>query len=171
MSGKGRGRKLEAGRGLPSVVSGGAIPSEPPRGLDSLAREFWVLVVSANPDIPRARAVTLGLLCSQLAELSRLRRGDNAVEALNRISGRIEELLDRFVGVELETAERMNITEQRLLLTALRDGALKKISAEQHLVHSIARLEDELGIKSVKVEDVAKVDLAVIIDQGSYLGG
>lgn len=170
MSAKGRGRKTETGRGLPSVHHNSAVPRVPPRELDSLAKEFWLLVVSANPDVPKTRAVTLGLLCSQLAELSRLRRDDNAVDALRTINGRIEDLLDKFVGVELEPDERKNITEQRLLLTTLRDGALKKISAEQHLVHSITKLEDELGIKSVKVEDADKIELADIIDQGSYLG-
>ena len=171
MASMGRGRKAEHGRGLPTAQTNSTIPSEPPAGLEGLAGELWLAVVSTNPDIPAARSVSLALLCSQLAELSRLRSDSNSVEDMNWVSAQLKHLTERFDGFEMEKEERLNIAEQRLLLVAIRDSAIKRQSAEQNLVLSITKLEEELGLANVKLEDESKVSLAAIIEQGSYRSG
>ena len=171
MSSKGRGRKTEVGRGLPQAGGNRTAGLEPPSGLEGLACVLWCAVVEANPDIPAARSVSLALLCSQLAELSRLRSSSNSIEDMNLVSDRLKLLTERFAGVEMEKEERLNVAEQRLLLVAIRDSAIKRQQAEQNLVLSITRLEEELGLDSVKIEEESKVNLAAIIEQGSYRSG
>ena len=166
----GAGPKPTVGRGLPSVAGSLSVAAEPPDGLEAAAGAFWRAVVAANPELPAARSVSLALLCSQMAELSRLRSSSNSVEDMNMVSDMLKGLAARFDGFEMEKEERLNVAEQRLILVAIRDSAIKRQQAEQNLVLSITRLEEELGIASVKLEDEAKVALAVIIGEGSYSG-
>ena len=165
------GPKPIVGRGLPSVAGQATVSQEPPEGLEGLAGELWREVVKANPDLSAARTVSLALLCSQMAELSRLRSDSNSVDDMNMANAGLKALAGSFGGYEVDPETRANVAEQRRILVAIRDTGIKRQAAEQSLVLSITRLEEELGLASVKLEDEAKVNLAVIIEQGSYRSG
>ena len=167
MSSMGRGRKTALDRGLPSTVNK-TVSSKPPEELEPLAARLWEWIVEANTELPAARSVTLALLCTQLAELSRLRASSNAVEDLNMTSDKLKQLSVTLEAVGGDPEARAAVSEQRRILVAIRDSAIKRQAAEQNLVLSITKLEEELGIADVKLEDKSKVNLAVLIEQGSY---
>lgn len=170
MPGLGGGPKPVIGRGLPKVAAGGSVDVEPPAGLEGLAAEMWRVVAAANSELPAARSVSLALLCSQLAELSRLRSYSNSVEDLNMTSDGLKQLAATLDAGDVDPELRATVSEQRRILVAIRDSAIKRQSAEQVLVLSIAKLEEDLGIASVILEDETKVNLAIMISEGTYRG-
>lgn len=127
------------------------------------------MIVEANTDIPAGRSVSLALLCSQLAELSRLRSTRNSVDVLNKVDDHLDTLVDELANNDMDKEERLQKAELRYTLIARRDSALKRIAAEQHLVTTISKLEEELGIASVKIEATDKLTLAKLVDEGSYM--